>query len=104
MSPQYKIVKQCLQLLREADISHTDRLRIETMMVQVQLILLKVDLPVGITSEPCSEDAFRRLLDAMGGIRSGGGGSGGVKDLMEGLSSIVATLLKKKSPLITDPD
>ncbi|WP_324080100.1 hypothetical protein [Geomonas sp.] len=60
VTPQYQIVNQCLRLLRQANLSRLDALRIETRLIQLKRLLLITE---GLNL--LGEEHFEELLSGM---------------------------------------
>jgi hypothetical protein len=64
MSPQYLVAKQCLQLLKEINLSCTKKLRLEIQLIQLLRLLLQEDV-TATEAGPCSKEAFDELYQSV---------------------------------------
>jgi hypothetical protein len=72
MDNQYRIINQCLQLLKQSEMPTIKKLRVEIQLIQMKRLLLNDSLPADVKIGPCGEDVFEGLLTQMRGICGGG--------------------------------
>jgi len=92
MNAQYRIVNECLQLLKRSDISQVKKLRVEIQLIQLKRLILKDDRPDRLTCGSCREESFDGLLLAFRNICNGGGGGNTASDLMQLIGGIIGNL------------
>ena len=92
MLPQYYIVNECLQVLKQLGIPTNKKLRLEIRLIQLKRWMLCEDYPMGA----CSEDALHEVLSAMRKARKGGCNVDDVNALIELVQSIFDGLSAEK--------
>jgi len=85
MIPQYRIVNECLPLLKQTEIPNIKKLRIEIQLMQLKRLLLHADNPDGC----CNQDTLSALLCDLRKIRDGGCGVDAVSDVTKRLGGII---------------
>lgn len=86
MTPQYRIINQCLQLLNQSEIPDLYQLRVEIQLIQLKRLLLDEHRPVWA----CSEETLHEVLCEFRKIRDGECAVDAVSDLIKRLGSIIA--------------
>ena len=92
MDNQYRIINQCLQLLKQSEMPTIKKLRVEIQLIQMKRLLLNDTLPSEVRSGPCGEDVFEGLLSQMRGICGGSCDGEALGSLMERIGGILAIL------------
>ncbi|MBJ6751380.1 hypothetical protein [Geomonas anaerohicana] len=94
MSPQYQVIKQCMQLLKESNISAVKKLRLEIQFMQLLRVMLNQDLTEDVRGV-CSKDAFDQLHLEVRALRHDGR-SENVNELMEHIGNILVALSERE--------
>jgi len=103
MIPQYRIVNECLPLLKQAEIPSIKKLRIEIQLIQLKRLLLHEGGPDWY----CDEDTLSDVLCDLRKIRDGEGAVDAVSHLTKRLGGIIdgfpmaATMIKQPLSNIT---
>ena len=92
MDTQYRIINQCLQLLKQSDMPTIKKLRVEIQLIQMKRLLLNDALPHEVKCGSCGEDVFEGLLAQMRCICSGNNDSDALTELMERIGGMLAIL------------
>jgi len=92
MDNQYRIINQCLQLLKQSEMPTIKKLRVEIQLIQMKRLLLNDALPNEVKCGSCGEDVFEGLLSQMRGVCSGGCDGEGLTLLMERIGAMLAIL------------
>lgn len=100
MGPHYRIIDQCLQLLRQCEMPPIMKLRVKIHLIHLKRILLSNAPP----PESCSESALNRVLDDIRGMGNGGPGITAGGDLMDHLADIISGLPNVETVQQSPPD
>ncbi|GFO61444.1 hypothetical protein GMST_37690 [Geomonas silvestris] len=92
MDNQYRIINQCLQLLKQSEMPTIKKLRVEIQLIQMKRLLLNDALPSEVRSGSCGEEVFEGLLHQMKGICCGGYDGEALSELMERISGMLSIL------------
>jgi hypothetical protein len=92
MDNQYRIINQCLQLLKQSDMPTIKKLRVEIQLIQMKRLLLNDALPNEVKCGSCGEDVFEGLLSQMRGICVGSSDTEELGELMERIGGMLAIL------------
>ena len=84
MIPQYRIVNECLPLLKQTDLPSIKKLRIEIQLIQLKRLLLHED-----GDRSCSEDTLSQVLCDLRKMHDGGCGVDAVSDVTKRLGGII---------------
>jgi len=98
MDNQYRIINQCLQLLKHSDMPTIKKLRVEIQLIQMKRLLLNDALPAEVRLGSCGEDVFEGLLQQMRGICSTGYDSEALRDLMDRIGGMLSILGSEAAP------
>jgi len=85
MIPQYRIVNECLPLLKQAEIPSIKKLRIEIQLIQLKRLLLHESGP----DWSCDQETLSEVLSDLRKIRDGECGVDAVSDLTKRLGGII---------------
>lgn len=85
MLPQYLMVNECLQLLKQSEIPSIKKLRIEIQLIQLKRLLLHEDHPDWC----CNLDTLSEVLCDLKKIRAREGEADAVSDVMKRLGGII---------------
>lgn len=89
---QYSILNGCLKLISRSKIGMVDRLRIETMLIRMKILLLNDVPPIKIRCGICGEDAFEGLRYQMRRICGGACEENVLTNSMERIGRILTLL------------
>lgn len=92
MDNQYRIINQCLHLLKQSEMPTIKKLRVEIQLIQMKRLLLNDALPNEIKCGSCGEDVFEGLLNQMRGICGGRCDGESLGELMDRISGILSIL------------
>jgi hypothetical protein len=92
MDNQYRIINQCLQLLKQSDMPTIKKLRVEIQLIQMKRLLLNDALPNEVKCGSCGEEVFEGLLSQMRGICGGTNNTEELGELMERIGGMLAIL------------
>lgn len=96
MDNQYRIINQCLQLLKQSDMQTIKKLRVEIHLIQMKRLLLNDAVPKEVRCGPCGEDVFEGLLSQMrricGGNCEGEGEGEALSELMDSIGGMLTIL------------
>jgi hypothetical protein len=92
MDNQYRIINQCLQLLKQSEMPTIKKLRVEIQLIQMKRLLLNDALPAEVKCGSCGEDVFEGLLSQMRGICAGSNDGDALADLMKRIGGMLAVL------------
>jgi hypothetical protein len=92
MDNQYRIINQCLQLLKQSDMPTIKKLRVEIQLIQMKRLLLNDALPREVKCGSCGEDVFEGLLGQMRGICSSNCDAEALSELMERIGGMLTIL------------
>jgi hypothetical protein len=98
MDNQYRIINQCLQLLKQSDVPTIKKLRVEIQLIQMKRLLLNDALPNEVKCGSCGEEVFEGLLSQMRGICGGAGDGEALSDLMERIRGMLTILGAEQPP------
>ena len=98
MDNQYRIINQCLQLLKQSEIPTIKKLRVEIQLIQMKRLLLNDSLPSEVKCGSCGEDVFEGLLSQMRGLCSDGCDGEALNVLMERIGCMLAVLGSDQAP------
>ena len=92
MDHQYRIVNQCLELLKQSEMPTIKKLRVEIQLIQMKRLLLNDTLPYEVKCGSCGEDVFEGLLNQMRGICGGKCDGEALSKLMERIGGMLTVL------------
>lgn len=92
MDNQYRIINQCLQLLKQSEMPTIKKLRVEIQLIQMKRLLLNDALPHEVKCGSCGEEVFEGLLNQMRGICGGGYDGEALSELMERIGGMLSIL------------
>jgi hypothetical protein len=92
MDTQYRIINQCLQLLKQSEMPTIKKLRVEIQLIQMKRLLLNDALPNEVKCGSCGEDVFEGLLNQMRGICSGNCDGEALTQLMDRIGGMLTIL------------
>jgi hypothetical protein len=92
MDNQYRIINQCLQLLKQSEMPTIKKLRVEIQLIQMKRLLLNDALPNEVRCGSCGEDVFEGLLSQMRGICAGSCDGDALADLMSRIGGMLTIL------------
>lgn len=92
MDTQYRIINQCLQLLKQSEIPTIKKLRVEIQLIQMKRLLLNDSLPNEVKCGSCGEEVFEGLLHQMRGICSGSCDGEALTQLMDRIGGMLTIL------------
>ena len=92
MDNQYRIINQCLQLLKQSEMPTIKKLRVEIQLIQMKRLLLNDSLPNEVKCGSCGEDVFEGLLNQMKGICGNGCDGDALTQLMERIGGMLTIL------------
>ena len=98
MDNQYRIINQCLQLLKQSEMPTIKKLRVEIQLIQMKRLLLNDALPNEVKCGSCGEDVFEGLLSQMRGICSGDCDGEALIELMERIGGMLTILGSERAP------
>jgi hypothetical protein len=98
MDNQYRIINQCLQLLKQSEIPTIKKLRVEIQLIQMKRLLLNDALPNEVKCGSCGEDVFEGLLNQMRTICGGNCDGEVLSDLMGRIGGMLTILGSEQSP------
>jgi len=87
MDHRYSILTACMQFLKQSNLTTTDKLRVETQLIQLKRHLLNNALP---SSAACGEEVFEDLLCQVRGVKLGE--SGALANVMKRMSDMLTVL------------
>ena len=103
MDNQYRIINQCLQLLKQSEMPTIKKLRVEIQLIQMKRLLLNDSLPYEVKSGSCGEDVFEGLLSQMRGICGGTCDGEDLAQLMERIGGMLTILGSEQPPPASTP-
>ena len=92
MDHQYRIVNQCLTLLKQSEMPTIKKLRVEIQLIQMKRLLLNDALPNEVKCGSCGEDVFEGLLSQMRGICGGTSDGEALSQLMDRIGGMLTIL------------
>jgi len=92
MDNQYRIINQCLQLLKQSEMPTIKKLRVEIQLIQMKRLLLNDAIPNEVRCGSCGEEVFEGLLHQMKRICGGSYEGEALADLMERIGGMLAVL------------
>lgn len=92
MDNQYRIINQCLQLLKQSEMPTIKKLRVEIQLIQMKRLLLNDSLPSEIRRGSCGEEVFEGLLYQMRGLCGNGYDGEALSELMERIGGMLSIL------------
>ena len=98
MDNQYRIINQCLQLLKQSEMPTIKKLRVEIQLIQMKRLLLNDALPNEVKCGSCGEDVFEGLLSQMRGICNGSCDGEALTELMERIGGMLTILGSERAP------
>jgi hypothetical protein len=98
MDNQYRIINQCLQLLKQSEMPTIKKLRVEIQLIQMKRLLLNDALPIEVKCGSCGEDVFEGLLSQMRCICGGTSDGEALTDLMERIGGMLSSLGAEHAP------
>jgi hypothetical protein len=80
MNSRYRLINDCLQVLRQCDLASRQKLRLEVELFQVKLLLLSDEVSGDVKARYCSEvvlqELYQEIKELSGSGVSGSGVSG----------------------------
>jgi hypothetical protein len=92
MDNPYRIINQCLQLLKQSDMPTIKKLRIEIQLIQLKRVLLNDPEPGDLRCGSCGEDVFEGLLCQMRRICGGNCEGEALTELMDNIGGMLTVL------------
>ena len=92
MDNQYRIINQCLALLKQSEMQTIKKLRVEIQLIQMKRLLLNDALPTEVKCGSCGEDVFEGLLSQMKGICGGNCDGEALTQLMDRIGGMLTML------------
>lgn len=92
MDNQYRIINQCLQLLKQSEMPTIKKLRVEIQLIQMKRLLLNDAIPNEVRCGTCGEDVFEGLLCQMRRICGGKCEGDALSELMDRIGGMLTIL------------
>jgi len=92
MDNQYRIVNQCLQLLKQSDLPTIKKLRVEIQLIQMKRLLLNDGISKEVRNGSCGDDVFVGLLCEMQKICDGNADGEVLAELMDRMAGMLSVL------------
>jgi len=96
MDNQYRIINQCLQLLKQSDMPTIKKLRVEIQLIQMKRLLLNDAVPKEVRCGPCGTEVFEGLLSQMRKICGGNCEGEALSELMDSIGGMLTILGSEK--------